>query len=26
MTEQLQGPFEKFVDCWQCATVMRRKA
>jgi len=22
MAEQLLGPFEKFVDWWQCATVM----
>jgi len=22
----VRGPFEKFVDWWQCATVMQREA
>jgi hypothetical protein len=26
MVEQLRGPFEKFVDWWQCAAVMQREA
>jgi len=26
MAEQLRGPFEKFVDWKQCATVMQREA
>jgi hypothetical protein len=25
MEEHLRGPFEKFVDWWQCASVMQRE-
>jgi hypothetical protein len=24
--EPIRGPFEKFVDWWQCAAVMQREA